>query len=140
MQDLDLALLPVVLVGYDHSVTLRVFQEGRVGQPFADLGDLLVDHVDPGSALDPSDYEDNTIEELGTLAFGFARRYESLDVADCVAKDRDAGRGRSGGRRCAGRRRRPQTPTPSAPAAQDRRYGRQRRGGRRGSHGGGAGG
>lgn len=78
------------------SVTLRVFQEGMLGQPFADLGELLVDHVDPGTALDPGDYAGNTLTaEAGSLAVGFEERYVNLDVEACVARDQEEGRERS---------------------------------------------
>ena len=78
------------------SVTLLVFQEGAVGQPFARLGDLLVDHVDPGISLDPDDYDGNTLSsEIGSLARDFARRYTSLSVEAAVARDMAEGRNRS---------------------------------------------
>ena len=78
------------------SVTLRVFHEGTLGQPFANLGDLIVDHVDPGDSLAPEDYAGNTLEEdIGSLSFGFAQRYWSLGVDEFVARDQAAGRARS---------------------------------------------
>jgi hypothetical protein len=70
------------------SMTLRVYQEATVGQPFSDLGELLVDHVDPGDALDPDDYDGNTLtSNVGSLSRDFERRYAILGVEDCVGRD-----------------------------------------------------
>ncbi|MDJ0522016.1 MAG: hypothetical protein QNJ90_08060 [Planctomycetota bacterium] len=78
------------------SITLRVYQVATVGQPYADLGDLLVDHVDPGNALGPDDYEENTLtQNVGTLARQFTPRIASLSVDACVLRDLDEGRTRS---------------------------------------------
>lgn len=78
------------------SITLRVFQEDVEGQPFADLGDLLVDHVDPDDALDPGDYTGGTITaNVGSLSRDFVARYANLGVEAAVGLDRAEGRARS---------------------------------------------
>lgn len=75
------------------SVRLRVFQLSIVGTPYENLGDLLVDHVEPGADLDPGDYAGNTLDSnIGTLAMGFGRNYANLGVSAQVAADRSAGR------------------------------------------------
>ncbi len=78
------------------SVTLRVFQEGRLGRPFASLGELRVDHVNPGDSLDPADYAGNTLEaNIGSLFREFVLSYASLSVDASVGRDRHEGRVRS---------------------------------------------
>ncbi len=78
------------------SVALRVYQEDRSGRPYANLGDLLVDHIDPGDALDPADYEGNTLDaDVGSLSQAFVRGYTILDVQSCVRRDMAEGRTRS---------------------------------------------
>ncbi len=75
------------------SVRLRVFQLGITGAPYEQLGDLLVDHVDPDMALEPGDYAGGTlVSNVGALAMGFGRNYANLGVASEVLDDRDAGR------------------------------------------------
>lgn len=78
------------------SVRLRVFQLSLDGTPYEDLGDLLVDHVDPGAALDAADYAGGTLaSNIGALATGFGQNYANLGVSSEVLADLDAGRGRS---------------------------------------------
>jgi hypothetical protein len=78
------------------SVTLLVFQEGTLGQPFASLGELLVDHVNPGNALDPADYDGNSLStDVGSLSRDFQQRYTNLDVGTSVSRDLVEGRARS---------------------------------------------
>ena len=78
------------------SVRLRVFQLSITGTPYEDLGDLLVDHVDPNGALDPGDYAGGTLtSNIGTLAMGFGQNYANLGVSNEVQEDLDAARGYS---------------------------------------------
>lgn len=73
--------------------SLNVFKAGVVGTPFADLGDLLVDHVEIGAELDPTDYDQHTLEAaIGTLASPFPQDFMAVDVTDQVRADRVAGR------------------------------------------------
>lgn len=78
------------------SVRLRVFQLSITGTPYEDLGNLLVDHVDPGAALDAGDYAGSTLaSNIGALATGFGRNYANLGVANEVLQDTQAGRVRA---------------------------------------------
>jgi hypothetical protein len=78
------------------SVTLRVYQEGKIGQPYSGLGDLVVDHVNPGDSLDPSDFAGNTLDaDIGNLSPELVGAYSSLPVGPQVGLDLIAGRERS---------------------------------------------
>ena len=78
------------------SVRLRVFQVSIVGSPYEDLGDLLVDHVDPGAGLDAGDYAGSTLSSnIGILAMGFGQNYANLGVSAEVDADRSAERSHS---------------------------------------------
>ena len=102
----DLGIAGRAVVGFDlagsgippgatiQTATLALFQGGTsTGTPYADLGNLLADHVDIGAALDATDYGG------GTLAGGFgifstdgAFVVKSLEVGAQVQADLTAGR------------------------------------------------
>jgi len=87
----DLSELPAgaVLVG----ARLEVFTTGAQGQPYTDLGPVVVDHVEYGDELDASDYVGHTLEnDIGVLAAEDQRAYRLLEVAPQVQRDREAGR------------------------------------------------
>lgn len=73
--------------------TLRVFQVGTTGAPYTDFGDMVVDHVRMGAALDGTDFDGGTLSPAFAVAFtGPAQGYRSLNVAAQVAADLAAGR------------------------------------------------
>lgn len=73
--------------------TLRVFQVGTTGAPYTDFGDMVVDHVRMGAALDGTDFDGGTLSPAFAVAFtGPAQGYRSLNVTAQVAADLAAGR------------------------------------------------
>ena len=78
------------------SATLRAYQEGVNGTPYADLGDVIVDHLNYGSILDGSDYDLAALQSnVGSLSNNAAIEYKTLDVTARVEADINAGRARS---------------------------------------------
>jgi hypothetical protein len=78
------------------SVRLRVFQQGTQGDPYGNLGDVIVDHVAFGDVLDASDYAGGTLSSnIGTLMTSPLQVYMNLGVATQVQEDLAAGRARS---------------------------------------------
>ena len=75
---------------------LEMAQGGVFGSPYAELGNLIVDHVDLGLALESLDYVNPAIRgEVGTLTFVATLGVYGLDVGERVQADLDAGRTRS---------------------------------------------
>ena len=79
------------------SATLRVYQEDVTGDPYTSMGNLVVDHVDVGSALDQDDFDEPALTlDLGSIAGNAALEVKSLDVTESVAADILAGRQHTG--------------------------------------------
>jgi DNA-binding beta-propeller fold protein YncE len=77
------------------SATLRLYQANVEGFPYANLGSVVVDHVDYGAALDSADYDAPALtSNTGTLSTNDAEEYKTLNVTTSVASDL-AGRTRS---------------------------------------------
>ena len=77
------------------SATLRVYQMLVEGTPYADLGDLLVDHVDAGAGLSADDFAGGTLQaNMGVLSTSAALEIKSLDVRAAVQAALDGGTGR----------------------------------------------
>jgi hypothetical protein len=76
------------------SATLRVHQSGVHGTPYADLGNVIVDHIDIGPALDPTDFASPAIlDSFATLSTDGTLVYRTLDVSARMAADLAAARG-----------------------------------------------
>ena len=75
---------------------VRIFQAAVLGDPYATLGEVVVDHVDVGPALDAGDY---TLAPLttgvGTISTNATLERKTLVVGAQVAADQAAGRGLS---------------------------------------------
>lgn len=76
---------------------LRLYQASQVGTPFNDLGSIVVDHVDYGTALDgsPGDYDGGLLALLGVFSTSDTAGYRTLDVTTRVAGDLASMRGHS---------------------------------------------
>lgn len=75
------------------SAFLRVYQEGVDGNPYGDLGNLIVDHVQIGADLDATDYAGNTlVSDVGTLSSSAAEAWKVVDVTAMVQADVTANR------------------------------------------------
>jgi hypothetical protein len=78
------------------SATLRMYQEAVNGRPYADLGNIMVDHIDYGSTLDGADYSLLALKEaIGTISNNAALEFKILDVTESLQDDMDHGRTRS---------------------------------------------
>ena len=78
------------------SATLRVYQEGVNGTPCADLGNVIVDHLDYSTTLDGTDYDLAALQSnVGTLSNNAAIEYKTLHVTARVKADINDGRARS---------------------------------------------
>ena len=78
------------------SATLQLHQQFSVGDPFANHGVVVVDHVDYGAALDAADYGGNTLTaNVGTIAPDTVNGVRTLDVTSRVQADLAAARTRS---------------------------------------------
>jgi hypothetical protein len=90
----DLAEIPVGRTIL--SAELRIFQAVVVGNPYGELGDVVVDHVEYGPSLDGGDYAGGTLTpEVGTLSSDPTFGVKTLDVTAEVIADRAAARTRS---------------------------------------------
>jgi len=75
------------------SAFLRVYQEATLGSPYADLGDLVVDHVQIGADLDSGDYDGGTLaSNIGTLSDDATPEWKAIDVTALVQSDVTANR------------------------------------------------
>lgn len=91
----DRTLLPAGAVV--RSATLRVYQESVAGDPYGSLGDLVVDHVDVGSALDEDDFAEPGLEpNVGAISASSVLEVKTLDVTDSVTADVVADRTETG--------------------------------------------
>src|SRR5687767_3029935 len=78
------------------SAELRLFQVSTNGDPYGELGVVVVDHVDYGPALDGSDYDGGTLFlDLGELSVDSTSESKVLDVTAAVQDDVDLARFRS---------------------------------------------
>lgn len=69
------------------SAELRIVQEDMAGTPYATLGDVVVDHVDIGPALDATDYASSLQNDVGTLSTSAAVELKTLSVTSQVQAD-----------------------------------------------------
>lgn len=75
------------------TATLSLEQNVGTGSPYTDLGNVLVDHVDLGLAVDATDYAANTLlAGFGTLSTDATLGVKTLDVGARVQADLTAGR------------------------------------------------
>jgi hypothetical protein len=78
------------------SVTLRLFQARVTGAPYTKLGNVIVDHLDYGTALDSADYDAAALEaDIGTLSTDGTHGYKVLNATSAVLGDYGAARPRS---------------------------------------------
>ena len=77
------------------SATLRVYQAGVGGGPYIKLGNLVVDHVNYGDALDAADYGAAALASAGTLSTTATVEFKTLAVTGRVQADLTAMRTRS---------------------------------------------
>ena len=78
------------------SAVLRLYQAGAGAATYASLGNVIVDRVDLGAALDAADFSGGTLTPaIGTLSTNATIEYKTLDVTTAVLADRNAGRARS---------------------------------------------
>lgn len=75
------------------SATLRLYQAHVEGNPYVNLGDVVVDHVDYVGRVGPDTYDGQSIaRNIGTLSDSATEGYKALDVTARVANDLAAGR------------------------------------------------
>jgi hypothetical protein len=78
------------------SATLRLYQESVQGNPYGDLGSVIVDHLDYGASLDSADFDAPTLaSNIGTLSTNANIEYKTLVVTNRVLADIAVGRSRS---------------------------------------------
>jgi len=75
--------------------TLRVYQVATAGDPYANLGDLVVLSADIGDTLDASDWDAGTYGTARTLSTTVALGWKTVDVTDAVVADLASARPRS---------------------------------------------
>lgn len=75
--------------------TLRLFQCHIVGDPYATLGDVVLDHVDYGATLEAGDPASILQFAVGVLSSNAVLEWKTLDVTTQVAADLAALRTRS---------------------------------------------
>jgi hypothetical protein len=72
---------------------LRVYQSQVVGAPYGDLGNIVLDHVIYGNALDSVDFVDGTIDsEFATLSSSDSLGIKRANIFKQVKADLAAGR------------------------------------------------
>jgi hypothetical protein len=70
------------------SATLRVYECAVLGDPFASLGSVVVDHVSPGTPPGQSQYSGSTLaSNLGTIAPDATVGFRYLTVTSAVESD-----------------------------------------------------
>lgn len=75
------------------TATLSLQQGGSGGTPYTDLGNVLIDHVALGAAIDAADYSGNTLlSAFGVFSTDNAFDVRSLEVGARVQADVTAGR------------------------------------------------
>jgi len=78
------------------SATLRAYQTSVIGDPYTTLGNVIVDHLDYGAALNASAFDAAALaSNIGTLSSTPTLEYKALDVTASVVADRAAARARS---------------------------------------------
>ena len=78
------------------SAALRLYQMSSLGTPYVDLGNVVVDHVVHGDAIDPTDYDTSPLTgNIGVLSSNTSSGYKTLDVANQVRADLTAVRTRA---------------------------------------------
>ncbi|HXF95582.1 MAG TPA: DNRLRE domain-containing protein [Gemmatimonadales bacterium] len=79
------------------SATLRAYQFNLTGNPYGELGSVIVDHVDYGATLGTlEDYGGGTLAaNIGTLSTNATFEYKALAVTARVQGDLTAGRPRA---------------------------------------------
>lgn len=75
--------------------TLRLYQQEVIGMPYPELGNVVVDHLVYGDALDAPDYHAAALATVGTLSTDANKEYKTLNVTAQVKADVAAGRKRS---------------------------------------------
>ena len=89
----DLAGAGVPPTATIQGATLSLQQAGGEGSPYTTLGNLLVDHVNLGAAIDVSDFAGNTIlDGFGVLSTDTVIEVKSIEVGARVQADLAAGR------------------------------------------------
>lgn len=88
----DLSIIPIGST--IKSARLRLYQtEYIAGDPYGDLGVIVVDHVVIGGTLDSSDYDGGLIaSNVGTLSSNDKEEWKELNVTEAVQRDIDDGR------------------------------------------------
>jgi hypothetical protein len=72
---------------------VHLYQANYSGDPYAELGSVIVDHVDYGDSLTSDDYDSAALEEnIGTLSDNLILEYKTLDVTTYVRTDYTAAR------------------------------------------------
>jgi hypothetical protein len=75
------------------SAKLRLYQSAVFGNPYGVLGDMLVDHVNIGAALDVTDLNAVALQsDIGTISTSPAIGFIDLDVKDQIEADLAAAR------------------------------------------------
>ncbi|MGH7753609.1 MAG: DUF7594 domain-containing protein [Gemmatimonadales bacterium] len=78
------------------SATLRLYQASVQGNPYVELGVVVVDHVDYGVVLDATDHGIAALASaIGTLSASSTEEYKTLVVTSAVRADQTADRTRS---------------------------------------------
>ena len=78
------------------TATLRLYQAAVDGTPYISLGNVIVDHVNYGSALSANDYNQLAItSNIGILSTTGVIEYKTLAVTTAVRNDYSVGRTRS---------------------------------------------
>lgn len=72
---------------------LKMNQAAVAGAPYASLGDLVVDHVDLGAAVEATDFGGGLLTaQIGTLSTNATLGVKTVDVTDAVRADASAAR------------------------------------------------
>lgn len=78
------------------SATLYVTQQSVSGNPYGRLGPLVVDHIDAGTDLDPSDFDGGTLESaFATVTTSQAGGTFGIPIAVQILDDQANGRPRT---------------------------------------------
>jgi len=87
----DISIIPIGNAIEKASILL--YQANYNGDPYAELGNVIVDHVDYGDSLTSDDYNSMPLTgNIGTLSDNLTIEYKTLDVTACVQADYTAGR------------------------------------------------
>jgi len=82
------------IIGTVSTATLSLYQGDTDGTPYADLGVLILDHVNFGDSIEAneSNFSGNTETASVDSTTDSSNGWKEFDVADCVQADIDAGR------------------------------------------------